>query len=37
MPPTERQLLAVSGMGPKRVELYGNEVLALLDAMRAPS
>jgi DNA helicase-2/ATP-dependent DNA helicase PcrA len=30
MPTTERQLLAVSGMGPKRVELYGNDVLALL-------
>jgi hypothetical protein len=31
MPSTERQLLAVSGMGPKRVELYGNDVLSLLN------
>jgi DNA helicase-2/ATP-dependent DNA helicase PcrA len=32
MPTTERQLLAVSGMGPKRVEFYGNDVLALLNS-----
>jgi DNA helicase-2/ATP-dependent DNA helicase PcrA len=32
LPSTEPQLLSVLGMGPKRVELYGNEILALLDA-----
>ena len=37
MPSTEQQLLAVAGMGPKRVELYGNEILALLDAAQAQS
>jgi superfamily II DNA helicase RecQ len=37
MPSTEQQLLQVSGIGPKRVERYGDEVLALLDADRAPS
>jgi DNA helicase-2/ATP-dependent DNA helicase PcrA len=37
MPSTEQQLLGVSGIGPKRVERYGDEVLALLDADRASS
>jgi len=37
MPTTEQLLLAVSGMGPKRVELYGNEVIALLEAAGAKS
>jgi DNA helicase-2/ATP-dependent DNA helicase PcrA len=35
MPSTESEMLAVLGIGPKRVELYGNEVLALLDTTRA--
>jgi superfamily II DNA helicase RecQ len=35
MPTTERELLAVPGMGAKRVELYGDEVIAALDGARA--
>jgi hypothetical protein len=34
MPSTEQELLGVSGMGTKRVELYGDEIIALLDALR---
>ena len=34
MPSTEQELLAVTGIGTKRVELYGDEVIALLDAVR---
>jgi DNA helicase-2/ATP-dependent DNA helicase PcrA len=35
MPSSEQGLLAVPGMGPKRVELYGDEVIATLDGVRA--
>lgn len=33
LPSTEAALLAVTGMGPKKVELYGDEILACLDAL----
>jgi DNA helicase II / ATP-dependent DNA helicase PcrA len=34
MPTTERELVAVPGMGPRRVELYGDEVIAAVDGAR---
>jgi len=35
MPADERTLLAVAGMGPTRLELYGDEILAVLDQARS--
>ncbi len=34
MPATEVDLLSISGMGPTRVQTYGDEILAVLDAAR---
>ena len=34
MPTDERSLLAVAGIGPTKLELYGDELLALLDQLR---
>ncbi len=33
-PTTAAELFAVSGMGPVKLELYGDEILALLDDLR---
>ncbi len=32
-PTTAAELLAVDGIGPTKLELYGDEILALLDAL----
>ncbi len=34
MPTDQRSLLAVSGIGPTKLELYGDEILAILDQLR---
>ena len=34
MPADERELLACEGIGPSRLERYGEEILAVLDALR---
>jgi superfamily II DNA helicase RecQ len=34
MPSNEQELFAVSGMGTKRIEFYGDEIIAALDAVR---
>ena len=34
MPTDERSLLAVAGIGPTKLELYGDEILAVLDQLR---
>jgi len=34
MPASEVELLAISGMGSTRVQAYGDEIIAVLDAQR---
>ena len=34
MPTDQRSLLAVSGIGPTKLEHYGDEILAILDQLR---
>ena len=34
MPADSRELLACEGIGPSRLERYGDEILAVLDAVR---
>jgi len=34
MPPSERELLACNGIGPTKLERYGEEILAVLDSVR---
>ena len=34
MPTDEHSLLAVAGIGPAKLELYGDEILAVLDQLR---
>ena len=36
LPKTEDELLAITGVGPKKVELYGDEILACLDGLSPP-
>ena len=36
LPTTEDELLAITGVGPKKVELYGDEILACLDGLSPP-
>jgi DNA helicase-2/ATP-dependent DNA helicase PcrA len=36
-PSTERQLINVPGIGPAKLEQYGDEILALVDSVAAPS
>ena len=37
MPRDQRELLAISGVGPAKLELYGADLLRLLDDMRDPA
>ncbi len=34
MPADSRELLACDGIGPSRLERYGDEILAVLDSVR---
>jgi hypothetical protein len=37
MPTSELELLEVQGIGATKVELYGDEILSVLDAVRGAS